>query len=99
MKRADLPPLAECQDCHEPIRFVRMIDTGKAMPVNPKPNMAGTVAAQRTRGPLGVALEGFVVAPRRPVKPYPLRFTVHAATCEANRPATKPAPAPAPTLF
>jgi hypothetical protein len=99
-RRTNLPPLAECRDCAEPIRFVRMVDTGKALPVNPKPNHVGTVHAQRLRGPLGITLAGFVLSTTpRPDKAYPLRFTVHAATCEARHTAPKPAPAPAPTLF
>lgn len=95
-----LTPLAECRDCAEPIRFVRMINTGKNLPVNPKPGVAGTVAAHRTRGPLGIGLEGYVLSTHRgSLAAYPLRFTPHAATCEARTVATKPAPAPAPTLF
>lgn len=99
-RRSDLPPLAECRDCAEPIRFVRMIDTGCALPVNPKPSLTGTVAAARTRGPLGITLEGFIIRAGRTTKNHPLRFNPHPATCEATRPATpNPAPAPAPTLF
>ena len=95
-----LTPLAECRDCAEPIRFVRMIDTGKALPVNPKPGVIGTVAAHRMRGPLGVQLEGFVMSAGRSTKAYPLRFNPHAATCEATRPATpQPAREPDPALF
>lgn len=99
-RRSDLPPLAECRDCAEPIRFVRMLDTGRAMPVNPKPSLTATVAAARTRGPLGIALEGFVITPGRTTKAHPLRFTPHAATCGARRPATtQPTPVSDPALF
>lgn len=94
-----LPPLAECRDCHEPIRFVRMIDTGRALPINPKAGVAGTVAAHRTRGPLGVTLEGFVISGHRSTSAYPLRFTPHAATCEATRPTPPQAPESDPALF
>lgn len=96
-----LPRLAECRDCTYPIRFVRMEGTGKALPVNPlEAHERGTIAARFKRTTLGTSLFGYVIAANRPgTSDYPHRFIPHYATCEAKRPATKPAPAPEPTLF
>lgn len=101
----DLPPLAECRDCHEPIRFVTMPPgpngtPPRRMPVNPKPNDTGTVVTQRQRGPLGITLAGYVVSKRRRQEAaYPLRFTPHHATCEAHQGAPTPEREPDPALF
>lgn len=90
-----LPRLAECHECHDPIRFVEL-DTGKAMPVNPTPHDTGNVAARMIAG----RLYGFVVAQAKPPRPSDLRFRPHYATCEAvERKPTKPAPEPDPALF
>lgn len=96
-KRAQLPSLTECRDCHEPIRFVRMQDTGKALPVNPIPNPDGPVAAHIAGG----RLVGFVISRDRLAGPFdPHRFTPHYATCDARK-SNKPNPptAPDPALF
>lgn len=89
--------LAECRDCHLPIRFVRISATGNAMPINPKPNEAGNVAARIVGG----QLVGFVIS--RDHRPGPLdsfRFMPHHATCEAKqRPSTTPNPAADTPLF
>lgn len=102
MKRpARLPALAECRDCAEPIRFVTMpaVDRDnppRRMPVNPKPNDRGTVAAAL----IGHELHGHVITAKSPAKPYePYRFTPHPATCEARKSTTQPAPEPHPALF
>lgn len=90
-----LPRPAECRDCHDPIRFVKL-DSGKALPVNPAPNPAGNVAAHL----FGSRLIGFVISrDRRPGPGDTFRFTAHAATCEAIDRKTKPKPAPDPALF
>lgn len=92
-----LPKLSECRGCHDPIRFVRLDTSGKALPVNPAPDPAGNVAACMTGG----ALHGFVISKdRRPGVGHALRFTAHHATCSAidRRPA-KPKPEPDPALF
>ena len=87
-----LPGLAECRDCHEPIRFVRMTVSGRAMPVNPAPNPEGIVAA-RLRGP---SLTGHVISAEHPhTDAYPYRFTPHWYSC-TRRPAPAPAPPPDP---
>lgn len=92
-----LPRLAECRDCHDPIRFVRMDTTGRALPVDPAPNPErGTVAATLRAG----SLVGFVISrDRQAGVGHPYRFTPHHATCEARKPAPKQTPAPTPTLF
>lgn len=100
--RPRLPDLAECRDCHEPIRFVRMRDTGKLLPVNPKPNpelgnRPSIVAAHLS----GRRLIGFVISADKAAGPFdPYRFTAHFATCEARKPPPpKPPAPPAATLF
>lgn len=87
--------LSECRDCHEPIRFVKL-DTGKVLPVNPKPNVEGNVAAHIA----GNRLHGFVISRDHlagPLDPY--RFVAHFATCEARKKPAKPKPPPDPSLF
>jgi hypothetical protein len=85
MPGSSLPKLAECRDCHEPIRFVRMADTGRALPVNPQPDPQitghGTVAARLAGG----QLVGFVTTRDRLAGyTHPYRFRPHFATCEAR---------------
>lgn len=84
--------LAECRTCAEPIRFVQLA-TGSKMPVNPKPDDRGNVAARQ----VGRDLVGRVL--RRGDRQIPAGhdlYRPHFATCE--RPA-KPKPAPDPGLF
>lgn len=87
-------PLAECRDCHDPIRFVRL-NTGSLIPVNPRENPAGNVAASIT----GMGLVGFVISKdHRPGPLTPYRFMPHAATCSERTPSNPPTPAD-PALF
>jgi hypothetical protein len=84
-----LPRLAECRDCHDPIRFVRMVATGRPCPVDPMPNPdRGTIAAQIR----GRDLVGFVITPDHRADPtYGLRFVPHGATCpERPKPRIRP---------
>lgn len=88
-------PLAECRDCHEPIRFVLITTTGRPMPVNPLTNERGNVAARIAGG----RLVGFVISrDRRPGPLDPLRYMPHAASCEAlkKKPSTPPTAADEP---
>lgn len=90
-----LPRPADCNACHDPIRFVKL-DTGKALPVNPAPNPAGNVAAKLRGG----RLVGFVISrDRRPGPLDSFRFTAHHATCEARKPKAKATPEPDAALF
>lgn len=87
----DLPRLADCVHCGDPIRFVRMVDTGRAMPVNPRPSETGTVAARLATRNGAPTLLGFVITKHQ--RPGPLdryRFTPHPATCEAMRAERQP---------
>lgn len=102
---ADLPRLSECHECHDPIRFVKL-DSGKAMPVNPKPGATGSVCARLVMNMAsaigGKELRGFVISKDRPAdQSWPYRFVPHYATCSERKPAAapKPAPAPDPALF
>lgn len=90
-------PLAECNACGSPIRFVRMTATGKALPVNPLTNTKGNVAARIVGG----VLVGFVISrDHRPGPLDPLRFLAHQASCEARTtPSTTPTPAADEPLF
>jgi ribosomal protein L32 len=75
-------PLAECRDCHEPIRFVHITKTGRPMPVNPLTNQKGNVAARIAGG----RLTGFVISrDHRPGPLDPFRFMPHHATCEERQ--------------
>lgn len=86
--------LADCRNCHEPIRFVRL-DTGKSLPVNPLPDAAGTVQTRR----IGRELHGAVVY--RGTDPQgTFRMMPHPATCTERRANRRtPPPAPPPALF
>ena len=51
-----------CRDCGAPIRFVRLITTGKLLPIDPDPHPSGNVAAWPAHG----RLEGYVITKDRP---------------------------------
>jgi hypothetical protein len=90
--------MTECHLCHDPIRFVRMEATGRALPVNPAPHTdgGGNVAARLAGG----GLHGFVISKDRlPGVSEPYRFTAHYATCEKQRPTRPEPPEPPPALF
>lgn len=88
-------PMAECKGCTLPIRFVKL-NTGNAIPVNPAESTIGNVAAYK----VGNQLHGHVISRDNPWKPGMLRFTPHAATCEAiERPEPKPEPVLEQPLF
>lgn len=87
--------LAECRDCHEPIRFVRL-NTGSLIPVNPRENPSGSVAASIN----AMGLVGFVISKdHRPGPLTPYRFMPHAATCSERKPEPKAAPDPDESLW
>lgn len=86
-----LPKLAECRDCHEPIRFVRVGQS--ALPVDPMPGDRGNVCARLVAG----NLHGYVISKTHPWGPNYLRFMPHHATCSAIT--RKPEPPEDPALF
>lgn len=87
--------LGECRDCAEPIRFVRL-PTGRLIPVNPRENTAGNVAASLS----GTDLVGFVISKdHRPGPLTPYRFMPHVVTCSERKPSTQPTTPADPALF
>jgi hypothetical protein len=91
------PPvrLGECRECHEPIVFARL-DTGKAIPLNPRPDPRGNVACRMQ----SKRLIGFVISRDRLPGPFDIwRMVPHHATCEERKTKTKPAPEPDVPLF
>jgi hypothetical protein len=72
-----------CSRCHARIAFVRMIDTGKGMPVDPIPSLEGTVAVMRSATG---DLIGRVVTHALPVLPYEQLHVTHFASCSAASP-------------
>lgn len=91
-----LPRLYECRDCQDPIRFVRMRETGRALPVDPMPRDDGTVFARLTAGQLVGAVTSRDHRPG-PLDPY--RFRPHHASCAARAAQAKPTREPDPALF
>lgn len=92
-----LPRISECRECHDPIRFVELVN-GKAVPVNPAPaeQGRGVIAARLIQTAAGRQLRGFYTsATRRADATNPLRFTPHQATCTARARTPEPTPAPA----
>lgn len=89
------PGLAECNGCTLPIRFVSL-NTGSSVPVNPKPDPAGTVAARLVAG----RLHGRMIHADDPPTEAEERYVVHFATCDNRKPKVKtPAPDPDAALF
>lgn len=87
--------MGECRDCAMPIRFVRL-DTGRLIPVDPRPFHAGNVAASIS----GNTLVGFVMSKEhRPGPLTPFRFMPHAATCSERPKTSKPTTPDDPALF
>lgn len=87
---------ASCGSCQARIVFVTMTATDKKVPVDPIPDDEGTVCARL----VGNHLQGYVISKDRPYERIYTRYTAHYATCpDRPRPASKPKPEPAPTLF
>lgn len=91
-----LGKLSECRDCGDPIRFVKMRATGRALPVDPGPLKEGTVFARLEGGRLVGAVTSQDHRPG-PLDPY--RFRPHHASCEARTAKSKPPTEPHPALF
>ena len=74
--------MTRCHDCQAQLLFVALLDdqgrpTGKSMPIDPRPNPEGTVAAVRVGG----RLEGHVLSGSRPLQEGQTRYVTHHATC------------------
>ncbi|MBT56571.1 MAG: hypothetical protein CMF72_24625 [Mameliella sp.] len=82
-----LPRPSECRSCADPIRFVKLQTTGKALPVNPRPDPDhGNVVAHLA----GSRLVGYVIsADHGPSPLFPFRFVPHYATCPAEQKPTR----------
>lgn len=93
--------MAQCRSCQASIVFVRMADTGKAMPCNPGPDPVGTIAARRVATRY---VDGYVITAIRPLEDGFMPMRTHFSVCEkarknqAAKPAAKPAEG-APALF
>jgi hypothetical protein len=76
-----------CEECHQRIVFVKMIDTGRSVPVDPIPVADGNVCARRS----GKYLHGYVISKDRGPSAAFTRFAAHFGTCpDRERPALKP---------
>ena len=85
-----------CDDCQARIVFVKMLDTGRSVPVDPIPNDAGSVCARL----VGNQMQGYVESATHAYQRPFTRYMAHFASCDAReRPAPKPKPDPVPTLF
>lgn len=58
--------MAECRDCGAPIRFVRIINTGRMLPVDPVPDEKGNVWAWRRNA---YEWDAMVLSPAKAPKP------------------------------
>lgn len=88
------PGCSPCNRCGRPILFVRSVVTGKAIAVEPIPDVDGTISAGRT----GYGLVGWPVSAERPHQPPNARYMVHAALCPVRPGPTRKARRPQPPL-
>lgn len=85
---------ATCSSCGARVVFVKMVYTGKRLPVDPIPVADGNVSARL----VGSHLHGYVISDDHPHGRPNNRYAAHFGTCP-DRPPPKPRPAPPPTLF
>ena len=71
----------ECDQCGQRIAFVKMLATGKRMPIDPFPVADGNVCAR----PIGRQLHGYVISDQRPANPSMKRYAAHFGTCPRRR--------------
>lgn len=93
--------MARCRSCEVPIVFVRMADTGKAMPCNPGPDDRANIACKR-KG-FGY-VDGRVITDADQLADDETALLAHWATCSGvqnhkKAPTPKPQPAAEPRLF
>lgn len=94
--------MSVCRVCAVTIRFVRMRETGRLVPVEPIPDPQGTVAARLVkpaRYGFTPSLVGHVVSKDHPLEPGQSLFMAHYGECERNAIPTSPTPAPPSSLF
>lgn len=89
------PGASPCNRCGRPILFVRSVVTGKAIPVEPVPDVDGTISAGYTPRR---ELIGWPVSAERPHQLPNARYVVHAALCPVRPGPTKKARRPQPPL-
>lgn len=85
----------QCDNCGARIVFVKMVVTGRRLPVDPLPVADGNVSARL----VGKQLHGYVISAERPHNPQHARYAAHFGTCDSREPSDKPRPTPPPTLF
>lgn len=73
--------VGKCRDCGASLRFVRMENTGKLVPVDPTPDDGGNVYAH----PAGDALHGHVKTKGEQLPPAWAVYMPHHATCRDSR--------------
>lgn len=88
------PGCSACNRCGRPILFVRNLVTGKSIPVEPVPDVDGTISARRS----AVGLVGWPISAERPHAPPNARYMVHLAICPVRPGPTKRARRPHPPL-
>ena len=92
--------MTSCRRCPAAILFIRMRDSGKAMPVDPWPDDRGNIAALPA-GPK-TYVDGHYLAAHEPLAVGEVRLMPHWSTCGdpsiPGRPNKRP-PAPEPSLF
>lgn len=89
------PGASPCNRCGRPILFVRNVVTGKAIPIEPVPDVDGTISAGYTPRR---ELIGWPVSAERPHQLPNARYVVHAAICPVRPGPTKKARRPQPPL-
>lgn len=79
MSNADNAASVKCRSCGANVHWVRMIPSGKAMPVDAEPHSKGTISLNHSRTEA-------IVLPRKLREPGGPLYRSHFATCpEANQ--------------
>jgi hypothetical protein len=87
---------AGCDSCGARIVFVKMVETGRRVPVDPFPVDDGNVCARA----IGNNLHGYVVSAEHPAQAGYTRFAAHFGTCpDRPKAPAKSKPEAPPTLF
>lgn len=87
---------SRCRGCGVGLRFVRVENSGRVMPVDPAPDEDGNVIARMVSG----VLTGHVLTKDEETPPGWQRYMPHFATCPASDRRSKRLPPPEPaSLF